>query len=62
MYNLEVLQATITQLISVQHEGDYWDFKRKWHKNLADLLHDIICLANSPTTTEKIHYYRCWRE
>lgn len=53
MYDPKTLQTTITQLISIQHEGNYWDFKRKWHKNLADLLHDIICLANSSTTGEK---------
>lgn len=34
-------------LIASKREGDYWDFKEKYHKNKADLLHDIICLANN---------------
>lgn len=50
---MDILQSVITQLISLQHEGEYWDFKREWYKNLADLLHDILCLANSPSRSEK---------
>ncbi|MDD3054077.1 MAG: putative DNA binding domain-containing protein [Endomicrobiaceae bacterium] len=28
-------------------ESDYLDFKRQWHSNNADLIHDILCLCNS---------------
>ena len=28
-------------------ESDWLDFKLKWHENLADLVLDILCLANS---------------
>lgn len=28
-------------------EGDCWDFKQEWHENMADLLKDIICFANT---------------
>ena len=34
-------------LIGLKQEGSYWDFKREWHKNNSDLLHDIICMANN---------------
>lgn len=43
----------IKRLISLQHEGDYWDFKRQWHDNAAELVRDIICMANSPADGEK---------
>jgi hypothetical protein len=38
---------TIKELIELKTEGDYWDFKLHWHENKADLLHDIICMANN---------------
>lgn len=41
------LKSIIIDLIDSKKEGDYWDFKEKWHDNKADLLHDIICLANN---------------
>ena len=28
-------------------EGDCWDFKQEWHENMADLVKDIICFANT---------------
>lgn len=37
----------ILELIEIKTEGDYWDFKEQWHENNADLLHDIICMANN---------------
>ena len=37
----------LKQLISLKHEGGYWDFKREWFDNTTDLLHDIICMANN---------------
>jgi len=44
--NLE-LEQEIQELIERHKEGEYWDFKQQWHSNNADLLHDIICMANS---------------
>ena len=41
------LKEEILQLISMKQEGGYWDFKKQWHKNRSDLLHDIICMANN---------------
>lgn len=41
------LHDEIEELINLKTEGDYWDFKSIWHKNKADLLHDIICMANN---------------
>ena len=46
MNNLE-LEQEIQELIERHKEGEYWDFKQQWHSNNADLLHDIICMANS---------------
>ena len=43
------LDAEINKLILLQQEGEYWDFKKEWHINKADLLHDIICMANNPS-------------
>ena len=37
----------ILQLISLQQEGGYWDFKRQWYTNKTDMLHDIICMSNN---------------
>ena len=37
----------IFELINLKQEGEYWDFKRQWHENKTDLLHDIICMANN---------------
>lgn len=36
----------ISGLIHSQKEGLFWDFKQEHHTNSADLVHDIICLAN----------------
>lgn len=41
------LKNEILELIERHAEGGYWDFKQQWHSNNADLLHDIICMANS---------------
>lgn len=41
------LREEIIQMISLQQEGGYWDFKREWHENKGALLHDIICMANN---------------
>jgi len=41
------LQNNIKRLIDSKREGDYWDLKEVPHDNNAELLHDIICLANS---------------
>lgn len=37
----------ILRLIDSRREDDYWDFKAKHHSNKANLLHDIICMANN---------------
>jgi len=42
------LEKIIETLINTRKEGDYWDFKREKHKDKAEFVHDIICLANSP--------------
>ena len=46
------LRKEIIDLISLKSEGSYWDFKEKWHSNNSDLVHDIICMANSPANRD----------
>lgn len=46
------LKEEITELIERHAEGDYWDFKQQWHLHNADLIHDIICMANSPANRD----------
>lgn len=50
------LKDTIKTFIKTAHEGSYWDFKQKWHDNNADLLKDIICMANNTTPDMKDSY------
>jgi hypothetical protein len=45
----ERFEQEIFDLVALGTEGDYWDFKQSWHSNNADLLHDIICMANNLT-------------
>ena len=40
-------EEEIISLINSHREGSYWDFKQQPHTNLSDLVHDIICMANS---------------
>ena len=47
MTKQDTLQETIATLIDRRAEGVYWDFKRSHHKNNADLVHDVLCLANA---------------
>lgn len=46
-YSLGLFQAEIKRLIDLRKEGEYWDFKEKWHDCNADLLHDILCMSNT---------------
>ena len=41
------LQETVANLLHRRTEGTHWDFKRCHHKNKADLIHDVLCLANT---------------
>jgi len=41
------LETNIRRLIDSKREDDYWDFKEDPHDNNAELLLDILCLANS---------------
>jgi len=42
-------KSEILYLVSLKQEGSYWDFKREWYlpNKKADMLHDIICMANN---------------
>lgn len=41
------LEDEVKALILTEREDDYWDFKERHHSNKANLLHDIICMANN---------------
>lgn len=41
------LKQEILELVGRHMEGEYWDFKQQWYSHNSDLLHDIICMANS---------------
>lgn len=41
------IQKIVEDLRLLGREGGYWDFKKEWHKNKAELLIDIICMANN---------------
>jgi hypothetical protein len=43
----DALAKKVINLIKLKREGVYWDFKEKHHEDPLDLLHDIICMANS---------------
>ncbi len=43
----DILLAETRALVERRSEGTYWDFKRCHHTNKADLIHDILCLANA---------------
>lgn len=41
------IQEEAPNLIALKREGAYWDFKKEWHKDNSELIHDILCLANN---------------
>lgn len=43
---------TIGELINSGREDDYWDFKQQYHANRAELIHDIICMANNRSSKD----------
>lgn len=43
------LRHIVESFINKASEGSNWDFKQCWHTNNADLLKDIICMANNTT-------------
>lgn len=47
MNKIYELQQIIEKLLAAKREDDWWDFKECHQSNKADLLHDIICLANN---------------
>jgi hypothetical protein len=40
-------ESEIEKLLALKREGQYWDYKKVHHENKAELLHDILCLANA---------------
>ena len=46
-YEIENLKQIVLHLRTLKREGGYWDFKKEYHTNKAELLLDIICMANN---------------
>lgn len=46
---MEDFTIEILRLLDLKQEGGFWDFKKNWYteSKIADLLHDIICMANN---------------
>jgi len=49
---MSTLKDIISRLINGRSEGTYWDFKSEWHTNNAELLIDIVSLANNDDNAE----------
>lgn len=45
--DIHPLNNEIVQIINSGKEDYYYDFKREWHNNTVNLIHDIICLSNN---------------
>lgn len=45
--NRDDLTSEILNLIESKREDDWWDFKREHHHDKAELVHDILCMANN---------------
>mgnify|MGYP001097654475 CR=1 FL=1 len=45
--NSEDLIILVQKLRELGREGSYWDFKKVYSSNKAELLLDIICMANN---------------
>lgn len=50
--NKTELKREIISLIESKREGEYWDFKYCHHSNKANLLHDILCMANNRSNND----------
>ena len=50
MTEQQSLLETILSLIGRRTEGPYWDFKLQHHNENANLIHDVLCLANADHT------------
>jgi Putative DNA-binding domain len=44
---------TILEILLSQSESENLDFKRQFHSNNVELLHDVVCLVNSYTEGDK---------
>ena len=53
MIERDALLQTVQNLVDRKAEGTHWDFKLQHHENRADLIHDILCLANAGHAGER---------
>lgn len=57
MKNSNELKRKIIELIDSKIEGNYWDFKKQYSDKTQDLIHDILCLSNSNSDSDKYLIY-----
>lgn len=53
----ESLKELVIELLSTKKEGEWWDFKREFTDNNAQLVHDIICMANQRSRNDAYIIY-----
>ena len=51
------MKEIVKELVRKNKEGDYWDFKEKFPDNNADFLHDILCMSNSLSNSNRYLIY-----
>lgn len=54
MFQYYTLSQIVEFFLSQGKEGECWDFKQEWHDDIADLLKDIVCFANT------VHDEKCY--
>lgn len=50
---MATISNKIKQLINQRKEADYFDFKKQWYAKNFDLIHDILCMANSLSSEDE---------
>ena len=46
-FEVDPLNPTIIELIDLHTEGSFYDYKLEMHTDMANFLHDILCLSNN---------------
>lgn len=53
----ENFKELVSELAASKREGQFWDFKKEHHKNKAELIHDVLCLANAKHSGDRFLIY-----
>lgn len=55
--NIDPINKEIVDLINNRDEKYFYDYKREYHENKEDLLHDILCLSNNTENCDSYLIY-----